>query len=92
MAYEVCVSFEPENMVTSAGEVLVIILLSRAESPMEAFLKNPIAVWATPPKSPFPYAVKALKRSWAASLARFGSFSTPCHLLVSQMMFRQDDR
>ena len=80
-AYEVCVSLDPENIITSAGEVFVIILLSRAESPMEAFLKNPIAVCATPPRSPFPYAVNALKRSWAASLARFGSFSTPYYRL-----------
>jgi hypothetical protein len=64
-------------MITSAGEVLVISVRSRAEPPIVAFLRNPIAVDATPPKSPLPYAVNALKRSWAASLARFGSFKTP---------------
>jgi hypothetical protein len=61
--YDVCESFDPENMVTSAGDVLVMRLRSRAEPPMVAFLKKPIAVVATPPKSPFSYALKALKRS-----------------------------
>lgn len=50
--YEVCVSFEPENMTTSAGEVFVRTVRSRAESPRAAFLKKPMAVWATPPRSP----------------------------------------
>jgi hypothetical protein len=52
--YDVWVSFDPENITTSAGEVLVAMVLSRAVSPTAAFLKNPNAVEATLPKSPFP--------------------------------------
>lgn len=65
-------------MTTSAGEVFVMTVLCRAELPMAAFLKNPIAVDAIPDRSPFPYEFSALKRSWAASLARLGSFRIPC--------------
>lgn len=71
-------SLDPENITTSAGEVLVVMVRSRADSPMTAFLMNPMAVEATPEKSPCPYEVNALNKSWAASLARLGSLRTPC--------------
>lgn len=75
--HEVCVSFDPENITTSAGDVLVITVRSRAELPPAAFLKNPIAVCATLDKSPVPYDCNALNRSSAASLARLGSLRMP---------------
>jgi hypothetical protein len=65
-------------MTTSAGDVLVTTVRWRAESPFAAFLRNPIAVMATPLRSPFWYEPRALNRSCAASLARFGSFKMPC--------------
>lgn len=52
--YEVCVSFEPENMITSAGAVRVASVFCRAESLTVTFLKRPIAVVATERMSPFP--------------------------------------
>jgi hypothetical protein len=76
-SYEVCVSFEPENMITSAGDVLVIRVLSRAVPELVTFLKSPMAVVVTPPISPLLYESNALNRSSAASLARLGSFKTP---------------
>lgn len=76
--HDVCVSFDPENITTSAGDVLVITVRSLAELPIAAFLKNPIAVSATPDRSRLLYELIALNRSCAASLARFGSLSTPC--------------
>lgn len=71
-------SLDPENMTTSAGDVFVITVRCRAESPIAAFLKNPMAVCAMPLRSPLPYALIALKRSVAASFAKLGSFRIPC--------------
>ena len=75
--HDVWVSLDPENMTTSAGDVLVRIVRSRAEFPIVAFLKKPIAVDATPDRSPFPYELIALNRSRAASLPRLGSLRMP---------------
>lgn len=76
-SHDVCVSLEPENITTSAGEVLVNTVRWRAESPLVAFLKKPIAVCAMLPRSPRPYESIAVKRSSAASLARLGSLRVP---------------
>lgn len=64
-------------MITSAGDVLVTNVRCRAELPIVAFLKNPIAVVAIDDKSRWPYELITLNRSRAASLARFGSFRMP---------------
>lgn len=73
-------SFDPENMTTSPGDVLVITVRCRAEFPMLAFLKNPMAVVAIPDKSRWLYESITLNRSRAASLARLGSLRTPCNI------------
>jgi len=49
---EVWSSLLPENMTTSAGEVLVAMERLWASSPLVALLKNPRMFLATPPRSP----------------------------------------
>lgn len=87
--HDVCVSFDPENIITSAGDVLVITVRCRAELPMEAFLKNPMAVVAIADRSPRLYELTTLKRSCAASLARLGSFNIPCGVSWAMMTVQQ---
>ena len=75
--YEVWVSLLPLHMITSAGLVLVCFAFSYPCSPLVAFFKKPIAVLAIPPISPRAYALTMPSRPCPASLARFGSLSTP---------------
>lgn len=52
---DVCSSLLPDHMITSAGEVFVRKFRLRVSSPVAAFLRNPSAVFAMPPKSPRAY-------------------------------------
>jgi hypothetical protein len=64
-------------MITSAGDVLVLIDLSLAEFPMVAFFRKLSAAVAAPFTSPRSYAVKVERRPRPNSLARLGSLSKP---------------
>jgi hypothetical protein len=49
--YEVCVSFEPDHMMTSAGEVFVRRFFLYTSSPWVTFLNKLLAVLNMPPMS-----------------------------------------
>lgn len=77
--YEVWSSLLPESMITSAGDVLVARDRACASSaPPVAFLKKLAMLLVTPDRSPWLYDESMFSRPWPASLARFGSFKSPC--------------
>ena len=57
---------------TSAGDVLVARARLCASSPLVAFLKKLMMLFATPPRSPWLYEEMTPSKPWPASLGEVG--------------------